>query len=52
MHLQENTCLTFDLDFGVKVIQTVAQYPINHVTYKPAKFEVVASNALDGDVFT
>ena len=37
MHLQENTL--FDLDFGVKVTQMVAQYPRQHVTYATAKFD-------------
>ena len=44
--------LTFNLDLGVKVTQNVnlecgvkvtknvAQYPLHHVTYAPAKFEV------------
>ena len=41
--------LTFDLDLGVKVIQYVSQYPLHHVTYAPAKFEVASSNGLGGD---
>ena len=40
-----------DLDLGVKVTQNVAQYPLHHVTYAPAKFEVATSNSL-GDPFT
>ena len=44
MHLQENTL--FDLDMNV------AQYPLHHVTYSPAKFEVATSNGLGGDAFT
>ena len=51
MHLQENIFLTFDLDIGVKVIRNVAQCPLHHVTYAPAKFEVPTSNALYGDAF-
>ena len=43
MHLQENTL------YG-KILPM--QYPLHHVTYAPAKFEVASSNALDGDVFT
>ena len=39
MHLQEN--LLFDF----------AQYPLYHVTYAPAKFEVAKDNGI-GDVFT
>ena len=31
MHLHENAL--FDLDFGVKVTQDVAKYPLHHVTY-------------------
>ena len=53
MHLQENTL--FDLDFEVKVKQNVSQYPLHHVTYAPAKFEVATSNtsnSLGGDAFT
>ena len=50
MHLQENA--VFDLDFGVKVTQNVAQYPLHHVTYVAAKFEVATSNSLGGDAFT
>ena len=42
MHLQENTL--FDLDFGVKVTQNVANYPQHHVTYVPAKFDVATSH--------
>ena len=43
---------TFDLDFGVKVTQNVAQYPLHHVTYPATKFEVTTSNHLGGDSFT
>ena len=28
------------LDLGVKVTQNVDRYPVHHVTYAPAKFEV------------
>ena len=44
MHFQVNTL--FDLDpkvKGVKVTQNVALYPRHHVTYAPAKFDVVTS---------
>ena len=34
--------LPFDLNLGVKVILSVAQYPLNNVTYAPAKFEIVS----------
>ena len=34
------------LYLGVKVTQNVAQYPLHHVTYAPAKFEVVMSVTL------
>ena len=36
MHLQENTFF----DLWVKVTQNIAQYPLHHVTYAPAQFEV------------
>ena len=49
MYLQESTL--FDLHLGVKVTQNVAQYPPNHVTSAPAKFEVAMSNGLE-DAFT
>ena len=48
MHLQENAL--FDLE--VEVTQNVAQYPLHHVTYVSAKFEVAISNSLGGDAFT
>ena len=50
MHLQEYTL--FDLDLGAKVIQNVVQYPVHHVTYAAAKFEVGTSNGLGEDEFT
>ena len=50
MHLQENTL--YDLDRVVKVTQKVVQYPPNHMTYTPAKFEVAMSNSLGEDGFT
>ena len=34
---------TCDLYLGVKVTQNVAQYPLHHITYKPAKLEVATS---------
>ena len=40
MHLQENSIFDLDLDLGVKVTQTVAQYPLHQVTYSATKFEV------------
>ena len=50
IHLQENAL--FELDLGVKVRQNVAQYPLYHVTYAPATFEVAMYNSLEGDAFT
>ena len=50
MHLQKNTF--YDLDLVGKVTQNVVQYPPNHMTYAPAKFEVVMSNSLGEDGFT
>ena len=48
MHLQESTLF----DLGVNVTQNFAQYPLHHVTYAPAKFEVATSNSLGGDAVT
>ena len=50
MHLQENTL--YGLDLVVKVTQNVVQYPLNYMTYAPAKFEVATSNSLGENVFT
>ena len=44
--------LIFDLDFGVKVTQNVAQYPQHHVTYSATRFEIATSKDLGGDAFT
>ena len=41
----------FDLDLGVKITQSVAQYPLHHVTYSATKFEAATSNCLGGDTF-
>ena len=41
MHLQENTF--FDRDCWAKVTQNIARYPLHHVSYAPAKFEIVTS---------
>ena len=35
----------FDLDHGAT--QNIAQYPLHHVTYAPAKFEVAMSNEIN-----
>ena len=40
IHLQEYDYLTFELDIMVKVAQNVAKYPLHHITYVTAKFEV------------
>ena len=50
MYLQENTL--FDLDRKVKVTGNIAQYPLNHVTYAPVKFEVNTSNGLGVNAFS
>ena len=50
MHLQENTL--YDLDLVVEVTQNVVQYPPNHMTYAPAKFEAATSNSLGEDGFS
>ena len=52
VHHQKYPLFTFDLYLGVKITQTVAQYPQHYVTYAPAKFEVHMSNGLGGDAFT
>ena len=44
MHLQKTHYLTYDLDLEVKVTRNVAKYPLHHVAYAPAKFEVPMSN--------
>ena len=44
--------LTFDLDLWVKVTWNVAQYPLHHVTYAPAKFEVATCDGFGEDAFT
>ena len=36
--------LTFDLDLGINPTRNVAQYPLHHVTYAPARFEVATFN--------
>ena len=51
MHLQERHYLTFDLEFGFKVICIVAEYPQHYVIYTPATFEGAMSKG-SGDVFT
>ena len=32
--------------------QNMSQYPLHHMTYTPAKFEVDMSNGLGGSAFT
>ena len=34
----------FDLGLGVKVTQIIDHYPLHHVTFTSAKFEVATSN--------
>ena len=36
--------VTYNLYFGVKVTQNVAQYLLHNVTYAPVKFEVAMPN--------
>ena len=45
VHHSKYPLLTFDLYSGVKVTQSVAQYPPYHVTYSPAKYEFATSNS-------
>ena len=46
--LSKSRFFTFDLG----VTQNVAQYPLHHVSYAPAKFEVAMSNGLGEYAFT
>ena len=50
MHLHKKSLL--DLHFADKVARNVAQYPLHHVAYASAKFEVATSNGERGDTFT
>ena len=52
MHLQENALFDIDPDPKVKVTQNVAQCPLHHVIYAPAKFAGASCNNLGGDAFT
>ena len=47
-------CISPPFIFGLdlEVTQNIAQYPLHHVTYAPAKFEVAMSNGLGADAFT
>ena len=47
--LQEN--MLFDCDPTVKGTQKIVQYPLHHVTYALAKFEIARANGLRGDAF-
>ena len=42
----------FIFDLELAVTQNIAQYPLHHVTYAPAKFIVAMSYTLGGDKFT
>ena len=44
--------LSFTFNIGLKVTGNVFQYPLHHVTYAPATFEVAKSNGSGGDAFT
>ena len=52
--LKEIHYLTFDLDPypKVKVVQNVTQYPLHHVAYTLANFEVATFNSLGRDIIT
>ena len=52
MHLQENILYDLDLEVEVKVTQNVCQYPPNHMTFAPAKFEVATPISLGEDALT
>ena len=40
----------FDLDLGV--MQNITKFPLHHMIYAPAKFDVAMSNSLGGDKST
>ena len=40
------------LTLGQGQTRNVAQYPLHHMTYAPAKFEAAMSNGLGGNAFT
>ena len=44
--------LTFDLEFGVKVTQNVAQCPLHYVTYALTEFEVTYLKSLRRSIYT
>ena len=44
--------LTLTLTLGQGETLNVAQYPLHHMTYAPAKFKVAMSNSLGGNAFT
>ena len=48
----KNTIYESDIDPGVNVERDAAQYPLRHVKYTPAKFEVATSNSSGEDTFT
>ena len=49
MHVQDNAF--FELDQGQGHTKNVAQFPLHHVIYAPAKFAVATSKGL-GDGYT
>ena len=50
---EKNIYLNFDLELGGSMsTQKDAKYPLQHVTYALAKFEVATSNGLGGYAFT
>ena len=40
------------LTLGQRQTRNIAQYPLHHMTYAPAKFEAAMSNSLGGKAFT
>ena len=40
------------LTLGQGQTRNIAQYPLHHMTYAPAKFEAAMSNGLEGNAFT
>ena len=45
MHLQESALFHLTLTLGQGQTLNVADYPLHHMTYAPAKFEAAMSNS-------
>ena len=51
MHLRKVHYSSLTLMLGQGQTRNVAQYPLHHMTYAPAMFEVAMSNGLGGYIF-